>query len=89
VGTLQKGRIEPHHQLYSAHGALFCRKLELREGDPRIAQYLAGEEIDAPELAGTSNGYAALLYEGAPLGGGKLVNGRLKNHYPKGLRSRK
>lgn len=88
VGTVQKGRIEPHHQFYSAYGADFKRKLSLSEGDPRVPQYLRGEEIDAPELAGEKNGYACVLYEGAPLGGGKAVGGRLKNHYPKGLRNR-
>ena len=71
--------------------ALFLRciitiMVMLQNGDPRVAAYLRGEEIAAPELAGKS-GFAALLYEGAPLGGGKAVDGRLKNHYPKGLRT--
>ena len=87
VGTLQKGRIIPHHQLFSAYGSAFCRKLNLAHGDARVESYLRGEEIAAPELNG-QNGFAALLYEGAPLGGGKAVDGRLKNHYPKGLRNR-
>ena len=87
VGTLQKGRIVPHHQLFSAYGAQFRRKLNLTHGDARVESYLRGEEIAAPELSG-GNGFAALLYEGAPLGGGKAVDGRLKNHYPKGLRNR-
>ncbi len=87
VGTLQKGRIVPHHQFFSAYGTDFRHKLALADGDPRVGQYLRGEEIAAPELAG-ENGFAALLYEGAPLGGGKAVDGRLKNHYPKGLRNR-
>ncbi len=87
VGTLQKGRLVPHHQLFSAYGTDFRRQLALADGDPRVGQYLRGEEIAAPELAG-ENGFAALLYEGAPLGGGKAVDGRLKNHYPKGLRNR-
>ena len=87
VGTLQKGRIVPHHQLFSAYGSQFRRKLNLAHGDARVESYLRGEEIAAPELNGQS-GFAALLYEGAPLGGGKAVDGRLKNHYPKGLRNR-
>lgn len=87
VGTLQKGRLVPHHQFFSAYGSDFKRKLSLSQNDPRIAAYLRGEEIAAPELAG-ENGFAALLFEGAPLGGGKAVDGRLKNHYPKGLRNR-
>lgn len=87
VGTLQKGRIQPHHQLFSAYGKDFCRILPLSHGDPRVEAYLHGEEIAAPELMG-HNGFAAVLYEGAPLGGGKAVDGRLKNYYPKGLRNR-
>lgn len=87
VGTLQKGRLVPHHQFFSAYGTDFRRKLDLAQNDPRVAAYLRGEEIAAPELSG-ENGFAALLYEGAPLGGGKAVDGRLKNHYPKGLRNR-
>ena len=88
VGTLQKNRIEPHHHLYTAHGNLFCRKLYLSADDARVTQYLSGEEIACPELQGGKNGYTALLFEGAPLGGGKCVSGRLKNHYPKGLRNK-
>ena len=87
VGTLQKGRLVPHHQLFSAYGTDFRRKLSLAADDPRVAAYLRGEEIPVPELAGES-GFAALLFEGAALGGGKAVDGRFKNHYPKGLRNR-
>ncbi len=87
LGTLQKERIIPHHQFFSAMGTAFCRQLSLREGDPRIPAYLRGEEIPCPELADVPNGYAAVLYEGVVLGGGKAVSGVLKNHYPKGLRS--
>ena len=87
VGTVTKGRVEPHHHLFSALGREFKRRLNLTADDPRVAAYLRGEEIDAPELLGSKNGFACVLYEGAPLGGGKLVSGRLKNHYPKGLRN--
>ena len=88
IGTLQKSRVEPHHQFYSALGALFCRQLHLNAGDARVGKYLRGEEIDCPELANEKNGYTAVFFEGAPLGGGKCVGGRLKNHYPKGLRNK-
>ena len=89
IGTLQKGRIEPHHQLFSALGTSFHRQIRLAPEDPRTAAYLRGEEIPltASEMAG-GNGYAAVLYANAPLGGGKIVGDRLKNHYPKGLRNR-
>lgn len=89
IGTLQKGRIEPHHQLASALGLLYRRRVELAPDDARVAAYLRGEELvlsSAESAAG--NGYAAVLFAGAPLGGGKIVCDRLKNHYPKGLRNR-
>ena len=88
VGTLRRNRIEPHHQFFSAYGKLFCRQLSLTADDARVAQYLRGEEIACDELKNEKNGYACLLFEGAPLGGGKHVNGKLKNHYPKGLRNK-
>ena len=86
IGTVVKGRLVPHHQLFSALGKRFRLQLDLTQGDPRIERYLRGEELDSPELC--KNGYAAVLYASAPLGGGKAVGGRLKNHYPKGLRNR-
>lgn len=86
IGTLSKGRIVPHHHLFSSFGREFIRTVPLMQDDVRVEHYLRGEELDVPELASES-GFAAVLYEGAPLGGGKLVNGRLKNHYPKGLRN--
>jgi len=89
IGTLQKGRIEPHHQLASAYGKQYRRQIDLSDGDPRVTAYLRGEELPLTAAeAAYGNGYAALLYEGAPLGGGKIVGDRLKNHYPKGLRNR-
>jgi signal peptidase I len=41
-------------------------------------------EIDTD---GTQNGWCAVTYEGVALGGGKISGGRVKNHYPKGLRN--
>ena len=89
LGTLQKGRVEPHHQFASAYGGVYRRRIALSHGDPRVLAYLRGEEIPLAESERRAgNGYAAVLYEGAPLGGGKIVSDRLKNHYPKGLRNR-
>ena len=82
LGAIVKGRVEVHHQFFSAYGADFVRRLELRTDDGRISRYLRGEtfECDLP------NGYAVLLVHGCALGGVKVVNGVAKNHYPKGLR---
>lgn len=46
------------------------------------AAYQAGEEL--PASAGA--GFVLPCYGGLPLGWGKVSGGRMKNHYPKGLR---
>ena len=67
-----------------AFGSL-CRNTEqLTLADPRTAAWLRGEEI-AAKTAG--NGWTAVLVDGFPLGWGKCSAGRVKNHYPKGLRN--
>lgn len=87
LGDIQKGRIEPSHQFFSAYGELFKRKVELSENENLLSRYLFGEEIEAPYAI--ENGYCVLTYKGSSLGGGKISGGRIKNHYPKGLRNRR
>ena len=84
LGEVKKGNFFPHHQFFSAYGDLFLRKVNLTRGDARVEGYLRGEEIDALEA---QNGWCAVTYEGVALGGGKISGGRVKNHYPKGLRN--
>ncbi len=85
VGEIRKGRFEPHHQLFSAYGGDFKNKENLGRGDSRATAYLKGEEIEAKEA---DSGYCTVLYEGVALGGGKASGDRIKNHYPKGLRTK-
>jgi NOL1/NOP2/fmu family ribosome biogenesis protein len=89
LGELRKGRIVPHHHYFMAFGTAFVSKCVLDAKESAVERYLAGEEIDVPD---TSNGLCAVCLTMGdaqiPLGGGKLVNGRLKNYYPKGLRIR-
>lgn len=82
LGEYKSGRIIPHHQFFSAYGKDFRIKIELSSDSPEIAKYLRGEsfECSAPD------GWTAILCDGIPLGGAKIVGGFLKNHYPKGLR---
>ena len=82
VGTLVKGRVEPHHQLFSALGTRMKRRLDFPSDSPEIARYLRGEtlSVSAPD------GFAAVLADGCALGGAKVVGGTAKNRYPKGLR---
>ncbi len=82
VGTVEKGRVLPHHRFFMAFGRDFKVKLELLPGDPRISAYLHGDIIPVSD----GSGCAAVLYCGAVLGGGKISGGMLKNYYPKGLR---
>ena len=85
VGEIKRGRLEPHHQFFSAYGKDMRNIEELSGGDTRVSAYLRGEEIEAKS---SSAGYCAVLYEGCALGGGKVSQGRIKNHYPKGLRNK-
>ena len=86
AGEVRKGVFFPHHQLFSAYGRLFKRQEALTKNDPRVEKYLRGEEIEA--VSCKDSVFVALIYEGAPLGGGKASGGRIKNHYPKGLRNK-
>ncbi len=86
VGESQKGRLVPHHQLFSAYGNGFKLKIELSGEQKECAAYLRGEEIEAAGLPDGATGYCAVIIDGCAAGGGKVSGGRCKNHYPKGLR---
>ena len=87
LGEIQKGRLIPSHQLFSAYGELFRSQVDLADDPARLEAYLEGEEIEAP--SGAPTGYAAVTYHGSAIGGAKISGGKIKNHYPKGLRNRK
>ena len=84
AGSVLKKRFQPAHALFMAYGADCTNREELTLADPRTAAWLRGEEINA---ATAQNGWCAVLVDGFPLGGGKVSGGRIKNHYPKGLRN--
>ncbi len=90
VGEYQKGRILPHHQLFSAYGSDFRLKILLSGRSAEAKKYLSGEEIAVDGLCesedGRKSGYAAVLIDRCSAGGAKVSNGAAKNHYPKGLR---
>ena len=73
----------------SRHTHFICRKktdnfkkvLDLQLTDNRIFDYLKGLEIDCD-----GKGYTAVSVVGVSVGFGKASGGKLKNHYPKGLR---
>ena len=84
IGEVRKGVLFPSHQFFSAYGKDFKRIAELSGDERKVTAYLRGEEIDYEGIGG---GYCAVTYLGAPIGGGKAVSGKIKNHYPKGLRN--
>ena len=85
LGDFKKDRIEPHHNLATClTPAQFKRRLKLKSTDHFTAKYISGEEL---ELDLWINGYAVVAVDGVTLGLGKAVDGRLKNKYPKGLRT--
>lgn len=82
LGTLKKGRFEPSHAL-----ALYLKSKDVKNvielTVQEAADYLKGMTINAEG----NKGFNLLTYEGYSLGWGKLSNGVVKNHYPKGLRN--
>lgn len=84
IGELKKNYILPHHQFFMAMGKDFKRKINLTVDSDEIRKYLHGEEFETD----CQNGWAVVTVEGCSLGGAKVVNGRAKNHYPKGLRTK-
>jgi len=91
VGELVGKRLVPHHQLFSAYGHLFKRKIALRGGEKETFDYLKGLEIaseDRSVCTDKPDGWAAVTVDGCALGGGKISGGVCKNHYPKGLRNK-
>lgn len=84
LAHIKKGRAEPAHSLAMAVTSRMCRSvLDLAAEAPELEAYLKGETIPAKD--GVS-GWTLVSVEGYPLGWGKASEGRLKNHFPKGLR---
>ena len=65
--------------------------LKLKNEDTALS-YLKGNviELDRPDEAEyelcSDGGWLTVMYDGYPLGLGKLTGRTVKNHYPKGLR---
>lgn len=83
LGEIRKGRFKPSHAL-----ALALRPHEMggtlnyAADDPAIVSYLKGNPL--PDVKGV--GWVLVTVDGHSLGWGKMANGRLQNHYPRGLR---
>lgn len=84
IGEVKKNYILPHHQFFMGMGKYFRRKIDLPADSDEIKKYLHGEEFETD----CQNGWAVVTVDGCSVGGVKVVNGRAKNHYPKGLRTK-
>ena len=85
LGTLKKKRFEPSLALALAlHPDQFTRRYELT--DEEWAQYVHGDTFMIRDRDQYQNGWYLLEIGGNGTGFGKLVDGQMKNFYPKGLR---
>ncbi len=84
IGELRGKVLVPSHHFFSAYGDMMRIRHELKTRD-EADRYLRGEQLktDIKE-----NGFAAVSFGGAVIGGGKISAGVLNNHYPKGLRKK-
>ncbi len=84
LGEMKGDRFEPNHSLAMSVSKGACTKVvDLSQGDLRLGKYLRGETVEGD----IPNGWCLVCIDGYPIGLGKGVNGILKNHLPKGLRS--
>ena len=82
AGMLKKNRFEPSHAIYMSQSPENIKNvLDLNLDNTQIYDFLRGYEIDCDK-----KGYTAVSVCGVTVGFGKASAGRLKNHYPKGLR---
>jgi NOL1/NOP2/fmu family ribosome biogenesis protein len=84
LGEVKNGRFEPSHSLAMCINKEECANvLELDKDSEDVKKYFRGETLNASNL---DNGWCLVCMDGFPIGLGKVVNGTVKNHYPKGLR---
>ncbi len=87
LGEILKNRIEPHHSAFMAAKPEQCvQSVDFSSESSEIKAFLHGEEIP---VSTDIRGYTAVCADGITSGFGKASNGRLKNKYPKGLRTLK
>ncbi len=85
LGTIKKDRFEPSHALaLSIKKEDVLRSTDLSTEEKTIYAYLHGETFPSEGEAG----WHLITVDGYSIGWGKLTGSTMKNHYPKGLRSR-
>ncbi len=85
IGEIKKNRVEPAHHIFMTLNKESCnRAVDLDINGKEIKNFLHGEEI---EVSPSLKGYTVVCVNGITTGFGKASGGRLKNKYPKGLRT--
>ncbi len=84
AGVNKNGRFIPEHALFNTPFLSPKQFIDFDAESDEIKKFLHGEEIDCDV---NLKGYVGVKVCGIPLGFGKASGGRLKNHYPKGLRT--
>lgn len=82
LGNFNKGVFKPTHTAFHSYPQIFKNSIDI--DNDNIQKYLQGLEI---EVETNITGICVVTYKDIALGGGKIVNGRLKNYYPKELRN--
>ena len=83
LGEMNKKYFYPSHHLARVLTTLDVkRSIDFSHNDSKLLAYMRGEEIQVSLL----DGWALVTVDGLSLGWGKVSQGRMKNHYPKGLR---
>lgn len=83
LGTILKNRFEPGHALSHVLSESDVKNAcILQMNSVEAAKYINGETFNYE----INNGWCVVFVEKNPLGWGKVTNGIVKNHYPKGLR---
>ena len=89
VGEFSKGRLKPSHTFFmAAHGFAYRSRAEFSVSGRELSAFLRGESVEPLEeikTAGEYSRYMPICVLSHPIGFGKLSEGMLKNHLPKGL----
>lgn len=86
LGTVKKERLEPAHALAMAlRPDNVLRTMDISQDSPEALRWLCGETL---ECSGPK-GWTLVCVDGHSMGWGKTGGGKIKNHYPKGLRIQK
>lgn len=89
VGEVKGKRMEPAHGLFmAARPEALQYSVFFSSNSSEIAAFLRGEELGV-ELDAPNGSYVGVCVDNVTVGYGKYSSGRLKNHYPKGLRNKK